>query len=58
MSNEATQRSPEQPVQPVQLEQDLAAQLSPRWAGRSLERLSERQRQSFQRNGFVVVENV
>ena len=36
MSNEATQRSPEQPVQPVQLEQDLAAQLSPRWAGRSL----------------------
>ncbi len=35
-----------------------AAQLSPRWAGRDLARLSERQRHSFQRNGFVVVENV
>ncbi len=36
----------------------LSSQLSPTWAGRDIDRLSERQRQSFFRNGFLVIENV
>ena len=35
---------------------DLASQLSPAWAGQDLARLSERQREDFRRNGFVVIE--
>ena len=35
-----------------------AAELSPRWRDMELARLSERQREDFRRNGFLVVENV